>query len=502
MEKLKILEETTVNEILWKLIYIGLFFLSIIMVMYYIKRKTVGDKPLIKGHEKINNSLSGSNLSRSVSPTGFIFGLQGKKKVFLPNSEEGHISIFGGSGLGKTSALLIPSLRVWEAPFFVIDISGDISKNVPKTRNRVILNPENPYESVIYNVFHNIDIADSSEKKEKLEQLVNLIVDIPAKANDTQLYFLTTARKIFLASMIAFYNIGLDFTEICRTVFFSELKELSELIEATENDLAIGYITPIKNENEKNTAGAKSALNDKIRLFADNEKIIQILKRPITDFDGFTEPCFYPPMIEKTQVFLKVSDQKQEYYAAFMHIVTAQLLEYISGREYDRRKDKRILIALDEFASIGHFEILTPFRKFRKNGANLCILTQSLADVDLVYSDKERQVILDNSQYIVVLSAVENQTKEYFSNMVGKEEKKATSISKGKNGSSTSISSQRDFAIKPEEWKKYAKKDRLVVIHPSGYVVLNKNYYFKGEKKWNRKKKQELEKYSNQQEKK
>ena len=43
-----------------------------------------------------------------------------------------------------------------------------------------------------------------------------------------------------------------------------------------------------------------------------------------------------------------------------------------------------------------------------------CILTQSLVDIDLVYSEKERKVILDNSKYIVVLDATDNGTREYF----------------------------------------------------------------------------------------
>ena len=170
-------------------------------------------------------------------------------------------------------------------------------------------------------------------------------------------------------------------------------------------------------------------------------------------------------------------DKKQEYYAALMHIVTGQILEYISGREYDSRTDRRILIALDEFASLGHFEILSPFRKFRKNGANLCVLTQSLADIDLVYSEKERQVILDNSRYVVVLSATDNATRDYFSNLIGKQTVKNVSKTTGSSNNSTSVSESRDYAVQPEEWK--TSSDELTVIHPSGYCRLKKNFFFK-----------------------
>ena len=117
-----------------------------------------------------------------------------------------------------------------------------------------------------------------------------------------------------------------------------------------------------------------------------------------------------------------VPDKKQEFYSLFCNIVVTQMLDYIGQRPYDRSRDKRILLALDEFASLRHLEILGPMRKFRKNGANICILTQSLADIDLAYSRDERKVILDNCAYTVVLSGNDPETRTYFSDLVGKEE--------------------------------------------------------------------------------
>lgn len=421
------------------------------------------------------NTLKGSGLKKDKTGQGFIFGLQGKNKVYLEKEKEGHITVFGGSGLGKTSALLIPSLRKWDAPFFAIDISGDISSNVKVDKDkRIMIEPENPYKSAAYNVFYLIDRAkEEAEKRLRLEQLVMLIVEIPQNANDANLYFLETARKILLAAMLAFYDIGMDFTEICKTVFFNNITDLVGIIEETDNELAMGYIKPLLSENEKNISGAKGALNSKIKIFADNENMETILRRSYGRQSNF----FYPEMLEEKRVFLKISDKKQEYYAPFMHIVVAQILEYISGRKYEKGKDERILLALDEFASMGYFDVLSPFRKFRKNGCNLCILTQSLADLDLVYSEKERKVILDNSKYIAVLSATDNSTREYFSNLIGKQEVQKKSTSQGRGGISTSISTQKEYVIEPEEWKNLGEE--LIVIHQGGFIRLKKNYYFK-----------------------
>ena len=77
----------------------------------------------------------------------------------------------------------------------------------------------------------------------------------------------------------------------------------------------------------------------------------------------------------------------------------------------------------------------------------------------------------------MVLSANDNSTRDYFSGLVGKEEIKHISKSNGRNGNSTSVSTQRDYAINPEEWKNYDKE--LVVIHPAGFIKLKKNFYFK-----------------------
>ena len=150
----------------------------------------------------------------------------------------------------------------------------------------------------------------------------------------------------------------------------------------------------------------------------------------------------------------------------------------LADKPYDRSRDKRILLALDEFASLRHLEILGPMRKFRKNGANICILTQSLADIDLAYSRDERKVILDNCAYTVVLSGNDPETRTYFSDLVGKEEHRKISTTTGSRTDSTSTSLQEGYAIHPNTWKSLG--EQLVVIHRTGYLKLRKNFYFKG----------------------
>lgn len=472
---------------------IGVLVITFLLKVLYI-RLTGNSGTTRNTSDRLSKGIRGSGLTvkKGKNIPGFIFGRKNGKLIILRNDEEGHIAVFGGTGSGKTSALVITSLRNWNAPFFVIDISGDISRNVdvPK-EDKIMLVPEDYRESSLYNVFYKVDKEDDEHRKRNiLENLVYLMIEIPEKASDAQMYFLTTARKIFFSALLAFYDIGMGFTDICKTVYFNDVKSLIELIEATENELAIGYIKPLYKENEKNVSGAKNQLNDKIKLFADDINMQMMIKRTSI----IKKNIFSSKNIENKKVFLNISDKMQEYYTPFIHIVTAQLLEYISGRRYDKNYNNRILIVLDEFASIGYLNVLSPFRKFRKNGGNLCILTQSLVDIDLVYSENERKAILDNCKYIVVLGAKDNGTREYFSNLIGKENKEQKSTSQSKHGTSTNTSVQRKYIIEPEYWKNL--KDNLVVIHSKGYLVLKKNYYYKDYTNLLNKARQLIQKYA------
>lgn len=461
-----------IDALLWKLCILG----GILLIAAGICRLLLRGRSLpgsSRQRLQVRQGLKGSGLKTGKTPEGFTFGRKGGEKVYLPCDAEGHIAVFGGSGEGKTSALLIPSLRAWSGPFFCIDISGDISKNVP-CENKIIFSPDDSEHSVIYNVFDEIDRAeDPDERRALLEQLTFSILPLAPKATSAERYFTETARKILLASFVAFYDRGLDFCEIMKVVFMNSPKGLFQIITAQENQRATGYIQTLAQENEKNIAGAKSTLDENIKLFADYSKMERILRRPASA----AEPYLAPSDLESSHIFLVVPDKKQEFYGLFCNIVVAQMLDYIGQRPYDRGRDKRILLALDEFASLRHLEILSPMRKFRKNGANICILTQSLSDIDLVYSKDERKVILDNCAYTVVLSGNDPETRTYFSDLVGKADHDKVSTTTGGRADSTSTSSQEGYAIHPNTWKSLG--EHLVVIHRGGYAKLKKNYYFK-----------------------
>ena len=126
-----------------------------------------------------------------------------------------------------------------------------------------------------------------------------------------------------------------------------------------------------------------------------------------------------------------------------------------------------ILFCLDEFASFGRLQITEALRKLRKRHIRIMVLTQSLADLDMIYGKDERKAMLGNFRFTVLLGCKDTETQEYFSKMIGDKP-----IPKGEENT------QRPQPIvKPAELA-HLEQD-LYVIADSGAHRLRKNFYFK-----------------------
>lgn len=400
---------------------------------------------------------------------GAVFGKQGLKVIYSPTNQEGHIAVFGGSGLGKTSALLIPTLKSWTGTSFTIDISGDICQNVYMP-NKMIYEPANP-DSLPYNIFGPIDrLKSEDDKNEALEELAFLMMPDDEKMADTAKFFNTEGRKILTAALIAFYHAGMDFIPICEKIVASSWKDLFNAIDSTNYSKAIQYINSFEGANEQNNAGCKQSADSVLKLFATNERVKRTIRRPYSQ-----EVAFTPSKLEKYNVFVVVDDSKLKLYAPLLHIITAQSLEYFSNRSNDSKTT--ILFCLDEFASLGRMEITDALRKLRKKHVRIMMLTQSMADIDLIYGHDERMAMMNNYRFKVVLGADDTDTQEYFAKLIGYQDTTKHSTSSNANQTTHTESEAKEWVIEPADLARLGKN--LVLLHPDGHMVLKKNFYYK-----------------------
>mgnify|MGYP000585348721 FL=1 len=271
------MEMTMLLKLIQKLEHICMFFLrhgGIQILALFIVGEEIYQK--YKAHND-KNSVCMSRNKNAVK--GIVFGKKGNKLYYSPTNGEGHVACFAGSGLGKTSSILIPTLQHWDGTSFVIDISGDICDNV-EIQNKIIFDPDNA-DSILYNIFYSIDKKESDEAKdEALEQLAYLLMPLENNASDTSVFFTVEGRKILTASLITYYHMGMDFVEICERIVSKDHVTLFEEIDAINNYKALQYVTSFAGTSERNTAGCKQACDTAIRLFATNPHIKKVLDVP------------------------------------------------------------------------------------------------------------------------------------------------------------------------------------------------------------------------------
>lgn len=390
---------------------------------------------------------------------GILFGKKFGLLGYSPEQDEGHILVLGPSGTGKTSALLIPTLRSWQGTALVVDISGDISANV-HTENKIVFDPT-VADCIPYDVFASIHaVTDDTERQERLEQLAYLL--LPDKANDSEagIFFTKNGRKMITAALICYYGMGWGFIEICKHFLGNDWRSLLNDIAKQNNQTANMFISSFAGASEQNTAGCKQAADDALKLFAINDKIKNALRK-VPSY----EKAISPATLEASSVYIYIPDEKLKIYGDLLRIITAQSMEYFSSRPPEHKQ--MILFCLDEFASFGRLQITEALRKLRKRHIRIMVLTQSLADLDMIYGKDERKAMLGNFKFAVLLGCKDTETQEYFSKMIGE---KRTLLP-------ADTSQKPQPIIKPADLA-HLEQD-LFVICDDGAIRLRKNFYFK-----------------------
>lgn len=411
--------------------------------------------------------FSGLKIAHKNKAQGIVFGRIWLTPyvIYSPCSAERHVLVLGGSGLGKTSSLLIPTLRAWNDGAFVIDISGDIGSNVDCV-NKLVFEPESN-ETIPYDVFAPIDELKSLEEQdEALAQLGLLLMPPQINDNAASKYYRDGGRKILTGALQAYYHAGYDFCEICKLIISSSYEDIFYFVRDNYPP-ARSYTASFNGNDERNISGCKAECDTVIALFAQNHRLVNSVRRPKAG-----EKFVTPKALENYKVFLAIDDVKLELYAPLLAIITAQMLQYLSARPNNAKTT--VLLALDEFASLGRQEITPALRKLRKKKVRIMLLTQSLSDLDMIYGYDERKSMLGNLAYKVILSASDTETQEYFSKLCGR--KKTTRRSVTNTGTVTD-SECDEPAVEPAKLGNL--HPNLLLICSGGYLFLRKNYYFK-----------------------
>ncbi|MCH5268864.1 MAG: type IV secretory system conjugative DNA transfer family protein [Lachnospiraceae bacterium] len=424
------------------------------------------------------------NYVLGLSTPGLVFGVPPDDwkdiLIGMPQGYEGNIAVIGGNGSGKSYNIAKPTLKRWTGPLCVTDIKGELSeeyaKNYKHGRDRPhiifdLLDPCSPSYDPLALLIHD----DQANLISNVWEMTYSI--IPHDQNAKEPFWEDAERALLAAAILYYFKLGLSFSEIMCTILSSSASSLcAEIVEngGYEERSFLGDMSKMK---EETLANVDRGLHNKLIPLVTDRYIGHA-------FRGEREgaKCFTWNDLEHYNIFIRVPEYRMEQYSAAINLMYTQLIRYL-----ERRAEKHseagasiqpTLILMDEVARFGKLKhLVSALSTLRSKKVNLCLMLQSIAQLNMIYGKEESKVILDNCQYKAILRANDAETQKYLSDLIGTHVVKKESHSYhydeclDETGSSTQTSESREHHIPPHD---LALLKDVAVLTPDGFFRVGK----------------------------
>ncbi len=395
--------------------------------------------------------------------------------------KEGNIVIFGGNGCGKSSGIAKPTLQTWKGALCVTDIKGELSdfyislyQQGLTSRPYIIFDPLNP-DSVGYDPFSWLLQDDECNTVHNILEIVDAI--IPVLPDDKQPFWVECERAVFAAALLYFFQRGYSFSESIEKIMVSTTSKLCAEIIKSNNTQAIMALGGISDMNPEAIAAIDRGIRNKLMFFSTDPYIVNA-------FRGVREgaPCFSWNDLEKYNIFLRIPESYLGQWSGAINLMYTQLIRFLERRpdmhSSKGKKNIQTLLMLDEFARFGKLSVITnALATLRSKNVNICLFLQSIAQLDLIYGECGRRILLDNCQFKAILRADDSETQRMLSDLIGTQITFQRSFSKNFNvndhptGSSKSLSEIREALVQPHE---LALLNYILLLTPQGLFKANK----------------------------
>ena len=418
------------------------------------------------------------------SASGVIFGLRRDVcwtwPIGMRQGKEGNIVVVGGNGAGKSASIAKPTIKNWDGTMCVTDIKGELSKfyeseyQTGKKRPYIIFDPMCP-DSLSYDPFS--WLLQDCEKNLILniwEIVREILPDLP---DVKEPFWNQTEQAVFAAALLYCFKLGLSFSETVCKILNTTLSALCEEMLKEEDTVIKCTLGEISSMKPETLADIDRGLRNKLMLFATDPYISHA-------FRGGREgaKCFTWEDLERYNIFLHIPAERIEQWGGAINLMYAQLIRYLERRadkySADGAKNIQTLLLMDEFPRFGKLDmILTAVSTLRSKNVNICLMVQSLAQLDKLYGETGRRIILDNCQYQVILRSNDAETQKYLSDLIG-----TVKVAR------QSASSQYDELMEPKGYSRQVSEGRepqmfshelatlndVLLLSPHGFFRLNK----------------------------
>lgn len=433
---------------------------------YYSTKKQVAMYP-----EVTEQLIAGSR------PLGIVLGKYHGKYVCRSVEQDGHYLIVGGSGSGKSSSLIVPTLLINnDVPAFVLDIKGELSRLAKKKGDaRVhIFNP-NDRRSYGYDPFYSLK-KESTEQEilETMQMVTFSLISLSANVKDP--FWKTSARNMLCGLMIYYYKQGKhNLVDIMDAILGQSIKaSIQEVMNAAEPTTAeYRYLVAFSDMADETISGVYAEMASNIIVFANDQDIRYALKHN-------SLKCSPVDLENGNSMYVVIREDKLTAYNQVLQLIINQTLNALEKRP---EKSEPILFLIDELPRIlsaGKIErLLDASRTLRSRNVRLMLVTQSFEALGTVYSQNEVVDLISNCTYKIVLDASSQKTQHTISEWCGNYKELKKNWNEVGTKQKTGVSFEEKPIVESSDLMTLAQTGEAILICPYGYFRIQKTPYYR-----------------------
>ena len=346
----------------------------------------------------------------------------------------------------KAPVSLSPPCEVTARVCFAIDIKGELYENTKDYRANIkVFNPLDD-SSCGYDPFY--CLHHSHNPAQEARAIAQAIIPLPPDVKEP--FWIESAQNILTAAVLHFSAMGLSFLQTVQQIQGTPPKSLIGELCASPTREAGYFVNSFLGMDDKTVAGIISELSKNIVHFITDRNLISALSR---------RKNIAPDDLEYgNDIYIQIPEHLLRQWKNLLTLMVNQFLTHFEQRE--EANARPILFLLDEFPRLGKVSaMLDGLATLRSKKISICLIIQSLAQLDTIYGQNERKVISDTCAYKAILGATDADTQEYFSRLVGTYDKQVTSHGENREaftglpkGTSTNTHEQETRIIKPHEF--------------------------------------------------
>ena len=414
---------------------------------------------------------------RAKKPEGIMFGKQDGMYVRKPIEEDGHVLVIGGSGSGKSSAGVIPTLLAnSEIAKFAVDIKGELNyKATKRTDSKVsVVNPSDRY-SAGYNPLYLLN-GTSTETRiyETMRLISESLISLSADVKDP--FWKTSARNLLCGLLIYYYKAGYkSFIELVDVILSKTIKEsVKEIMEnAAATSTERKYMIQFVDLAEETLGGIVTEMNNHLALFANDMDVRYALR---------DNPNKVTPTMLNTghSIYLAIREHKLTAYYDFLQLVLNQTFYEMEQRPENAKPVLFIIDELPRILSAGKIErLLDGAKTLRSRRVTLYLIMQSVEALMSAYSESQAMDLISNCPYIMILDAASPKTQKMIVEWGGKFLCQKNSWNSSVAKSSINTSFEEKNLIDSTDIMQLKQKEKVMLVTPYGFYIINKNPYYK-----------------------